>query len=103
MGDLQNPSNSPNERLRTSISSYTQSVKDGEVPEQYTPAYENWIFTKGLDMNLLKGKEWVSEESKKACTSLLEITREAIKPILFPKEAIPEAVNFCRSRKMRQS
>lgn len=98
MRDSQNSSNSPNKRLRTSYLSYSQSVKDGEVPEQYTPAYEKWIFLKGLDMNLLRGRERVSEESKKTCTDLSEITREAIQPTLFPREAIPKALNFCYSR-----
>ena len=101
-------SNNPNKRQRKSdvspnskddtYRSYSQSRKAGEVPEQYTPAYESFIFTKGLDMDVLRGKEFVSEESKKTCVSLQEITHKTIKPTVFPEEVHVKVINKCQNR-----
>lgn len=82
------------ERLR----SYSQSRRDGEVPEQYTAAYEQHILTKGLNMDLLIGEELVSEESKKLCSDLQQITQETIAPTVFPAEAIRKVINYCLNR-----
>lgn len=101
-------SNSTNKRQRTSdrsqsgkderSRSYSQSRKDGEVPEQYTAAYERHILTKGLDMDPFKGEELVSEESKKLCIDLQQITHKTIEPTIFPTGAIRKVINFCRNR-----
>ena len=97
-------SNSTNKRQRTSDGkneksrSYSQCRKDGEVPEQYTAAYERHILIKGLDMDPLKGEELVSEESKKLCINLQQITHKAIKSTIFPTGVIRKVINFCRNR-----
>lgn len=101
-------SHSTNKRQRTSdcsqsgkderSRSYSQSRKNGEVPEQYTAAYEGHIFAKGLDMGLLRGEDCVSEESKKLCVDLQQITYKAIKPLIYPKTAIRKLIDFCRNR-----
>jgi hypothetical protein len=101
-------SNSTNKRPRTSnfsqngkderSPSYSQSRKNGEVPEQYTAAYERHILTKGLDMDPLKGEELVSEESKILCINLQRITHKTIEPTIFPTGVIRKVINFCRNR-----
>ncbi|KAI9781826.1 MAG: hypothetical protein M1816_002176 [Peltula sp. TS41687] len=102
--NLMASSNSTNKRQRTSecmdvrSRSYSQSRKDGEVPEQYTPAYETHIFSKGLNMDTLRGEELISEESKQTCVSLQEITHNSIKPTIYPAAAIRKVINLCRNR-----
>lgn len=101
-------SNSTNKRQRTSdrsqsgkderSRSYSQSRKDGEVPEQYTAAYERHILTKGLDMDSFKGEELVSEQSKSLCIDLQQITHKSIEPTVFPTGVIRKVINFCRNR-----
>lgn len=78
--------------------SYSQSRKQGEVPEQYTAAYEQQILTKGLDMSRLKGQELVSEASKKICIDLQQVSHKMIGPISFPNEAIGKVIDFCQNR-----
>ena len=101
------PMPSSGKRLRTSSSpsgkdeksrSYSQSRKDGDVPEQYTPAYERHVFTKGLDMDVLRGEEFVSEHSKRSCSGLMKITRHSIKPIVFPEEHLRKVINLLGTR-----
>ena len=100
-------SNSTNKRQRTSDSqsgkdersrSYSQSRKDGEVPEQYTAAYEVHIATKGLNMDYRKGEDFVSEESRKICAELLQIKVHTIEPTAVPQEKIRDMVGDCRTR-----
>lgn len=81
--------NDKDERTR----SYFQSRRDGNVPNQFTAAYKRHILTKGLNMDLLKGKELVAEESKKLCADLQQITQETIGPTVFPAEAIRKVLN----------
>jgi hypothetical protein len=100
--------NSTNKRQRTSdrsqsykderSRSYSQSRKNGEVPEQYTAAYEVHILTKGLDMDYRKGEDFVSEESKKTCTELLQIDAHMIEPTAVPQDKIRDMVGDCRTR-----
>ena len=78
--------------------SYSQSRKDGDVPEQYTPEYERHIFTKGLDMDLLKGEEFVSEHSKQLCNGLMKIIRHSIRPTVFPEEHLRKVINLLGTR-----
>lgn len=96
MNNPRDASNNSNKTLQTS--SYFQSVKDGEVHAQWTAEYEKWIFTKGLDMDLLRGEERVSKESKRTCNSLQKITRKIINPSLFPQGAIRKVINLCCNR-----
>ena len=101
-------SNNTNKRQRTSVSSeygnnersvsYTRSRKRGEVPEQYTAAYEEYILTKGLDMGDLRGEECVSKKSEKLCVDLQKITYKTIKPIIFPNTTIRKVIELCRNR-----
>ncbi|KAI9888843.1 MAG: hypothetical protein M1814_006246 [Vezdaea aestivalis] len=100
--------NSANKRQRTSNDSqnsksersrsYSQSRKEGLVPEQYTAKYEIYIFTKGLDMDLLRGENGLSKKSKKDFTSLLKNKRNEIWPTVFPKNTIREVINDCQRR-----
>ena len=106
--NLMASSNSTNKRQRTSdcfqsdkderSRSYSQSRKNREVPEQYTAAYEVHILTKGLDMNYLKGQDFVSEESKKTCAELLQINVNTIGPTAVPQNKIGHILNDCQNR-----
>lgn len=96
MADSRNSAKSSNKRPRTS--SYSQSVKDGVVPVQYSAAYQRWIFTKGLDMDVLKGEECVSKESKAQCINLQKITLNAIQPSIFPEGSLRKVLNKCQNR-----
>lgn len=78
--------------------SYSQSRKEGDVPAQYTVAYERHIFTKGLNMDAYKGEELVSEASKNLCTDLEQISHQIIEPIIFPNEAIRKVIHMCHNR-----
>ncbi|KEF50788.1 uncharacterized protein A1O9_13162, partial [Exophiala aquamarina CBS 119918] len=65
---------SPQKRSRTT--SYTQSVKDGDAPRAYSPAFETVIAEHGLHMEVLKGRRLVSEGSKTLCQQLLQAQHE---------------------------
>ena len=100
-------SNNTNKRQRTSDRSqsgkdetprsYSQSRKDGNLPEQYTKSYEKYIFTQGLDMNYIKGSELVSPDSKAACQDLRKIECEAISPTVYSKDKILQVVYLCQN------
>ena len=106
--NLMASSNSTNKRQRTwdrsqsgkdeRSRSYSQSRKNGEVPEQYTAAYEVHIFTKGLDMDYRKGEDFVSEESRKTCAELLQIEVHRIEPTAVPQDKIRDMVGDYRTR-----
>lgn len=83
---------------KRTTSSYSQNVRDGEVLEQYTSAYQVWIATKGLDMDLLTGEEMVSQESKDLCTSLREIKHNTIGPTIFPNGAFRQLLFSYQNR-----
>lgn len=51
--------------------SYTQSVKEGLNPPQYTPEYENTLREAGIFMNQEPGLS-VSDTSQELCTTLLD-------------------------------
>lgn len=91
---LDDSQGSKDERSR----SYSQSRKFGEVPEQYTAAYERHILIKGLDMDLLNGEDLISEESKKMSLNLQQITRQIIEPTIFSTKIIRKVLNFYRNR-----
>jgi hypothetical protein len=100
-------SNKTNKRPRTSDQSssgkdekrsYNQSRKDGDVPEQYTKAYENYLFTQGLDMNIFKSRTLVSSDSKKTCEDLQNLTYEIISPTIYSSAEILQVFEFCRNR-----
>ena len=78
--------------------SYSQSRKDGAVPEQYTPDYERHIFTKGLDMDLLRGENSICKQSKESCIGLTKITRHTIMPTIFPQDRLREVINQLANR-----
>ncbi|KAI9841853.1 MAG: hypothetical protein M1837_000323 [Sclerophora amabilis] len=100
--------NSTNQKQRTSdrfqsckdvrSRSYSPSRKNGEVPVQYSSAYEVFILTKGLDMDIRKGENFVSEESRKTCTELLQIDAHIIEPTAVPQDKIRNVVLDCRTR-----
>lgn len=101
-------SNNTNKRQRTldrsqrgkdeKSPSYSQSRKDGDVPEQYTKSYEKYIFTKGLDMDDYKGEKHVSPDSKVTCKDLQNIACVAISPTVYSKVETLEVVKLCRNR-----
>ncbi|KAI9674970.1 MAG: hypothetical protein M1817_001376 [Caeruleum heppii] len=101
-------SNSVNKRQRTADGSqigkdersrsYSQSRKDGKVPQQYTAAYEEHIVAKGLDMNHRKGRDLVSEESQKTCANFLRIDVDTIGPTAVPQNKIGDIVDNCKNR-----
>lgn len=97
-------SNSTNKRQRTSDSkqetslSYSQSRKVGEVPEQYTAAYETHVLAKGLDMDYLKGEDFASKESKKTCANFLRINIKTIRLTTIPQDKIGRVIHDCRNR-----
>ncbi len=102
------PSNNTNKRQQTSDRSqsgnegksrtYTQRRRIGDVPEPYTKAYENYIFTQGLDMNDHKGGKLVSPDSKVTCSDLQRLTCVAISPTVYSKVETLEVVKLCRNR-----
>ncbi|MCJ1358969.1 MAG: hypothetical protein MMC33_008969 [Icmadophila ericetorum] len=101
-------SNNTNKRQRTldrspsgkdgDSRSYSQSRKDGGVPEQYTKSYEKYIFIKGLDMDDSKGEKLVSPDSKVTCKDLQKMTCVAISPTIYSNVEILEVVRLCRNR-----
>ena len=101
-------SNNSNKRQRTSDRSqsgndgkswsYTQSRRNGEVPEPYTKAYQNYIFTQGLDMNVYKGRELVSLESKMTRKDLRTMTCNTISPTIYSSAETLKVVELCRNR-----
>ena len=100
-------SNNTNKRPRTSdhsqsskdekSRSYSQSRKDGNVPEQYTKSYETYIFTQGLDMNYIKGRELVSPDSKGACQDLRNMECVAISPTVYSEDKILQVIDLCQN------
>ena len=78
--------------------SYSQSRKDGDVPEQYTKSYEKYIFTQGLDMDSIKGRDLVSPDSKATCKELQEIACVGIAPTVYSEAETLEVINLCRNR-----
>ncbi len=101
-------SNKTNKRQRTTDNSqsvkegkswtYAQSRRNGDVPGQYTKAYENYIFTTGLDMNEYKGRKFVSSESLETCKVLQTITCKTISHTIYSSEETVKVVEFCRNR-----
>jgi hypothetical protein len=78
--------------------SYSQSRKKGEVPKQYTAAYEVHILAKGLDMDYRRGEDFVSKESKKTCAEILQIHVHVIRPTAVPQDNIRDVVGDCQHR-----
>jgi hypothetical protein len=101
-------SNNSNKRQRTSdlsqsgkddkSRSYSQSRKEGSVPQPYSKSYEKWISVNGLDMDDFKGEELVSSSSKVTCNDLQNITREVISPTVYTDTEILEVIKLCRNR-----
>ena len=101
-------SNNTNKRQRTldrsqsgkdrKSRSYSQSRKDGDVPEPYTKAYENYILTKGLDMKDSKGEKFVSPDSKVICKDFQKMTYEVISPTVYSKAEVLEVIDLCQNR-----
>lgn len=85
---------SQNDRLR----SYTECLKNKEVPVQYTAAYQNYILTQGLNMDILEGKKLISKESEKLCVDLQKITHKTIESTTFSTEAIKDVIDSCQNR-----
>ena len=71
-------------RKRSHSSSYSQSVKDGEVPRAHTQAYERVLAENGVHMEELKGRSLVMKESKAICTQLLQSRHPEPKHTPFP-------------------
>lgn len=94
--NLMASSNTTNKRQRTLDSndprsrSYSQSRKDGKVPEQYTAAYQAHILTKGLDMDCGKGRNFTSKENRGTCAELLRIDIDTIGPTAVPQDKITD-------------
>jgi hypothetical protein len=59
------------ERASGRASSYTQSMKDGEVPTAYAPAFETHLTRSRIFMDKEQGRSFISEASKALCESLL--------------------------------
>jgi len=91
-------SSSEQSKKRPRTLSYSQSVKDGTAPEQYTPTYEKWIEGKGLFMDVIKGEESVCTKSKELCGSLQKITQKFISPSIFPKDTSLKVIRICQNR-----
>ncbi|KAL9100349.1 MAG: hypothetical protein Q9163_004262, partial [Psora crenata] len=106
--DTMSSSNRTNKRKKTSdlsqggkdvgSRSYSQSRKDGEVPEQYTAAYQAHILSKGLDMDWEKGQDFASKESKKTCAELLRIDINTVEFTAVPQDKIRGIINSCQNR-----
>ena len=77
--------------------SYSQSRKDGDVPEQYTKSYEKYIFTQGLDMNYIKGRELVSPDSKVACQELRKMECAVISPTIYSEDKVLQVIDLCQN------
>ena len=77
--------------------SCSKSRETGDAPEQYTKAYEIYILTHGLDMNNLKGKRFVSPESKEYCGQLRNTDCATISPALYSGDKILQVVDLCQN------
>lgn len=90
---LDRPESDKDEKSR----SYSQSRKDGDVPEQYTKSYEKYIFTQDLDMNYIKDRELVSSDSKVACQDLRKMECMAISPNVYSEDKIIQVIDLCQN------
>lgn len=91
-------SSSEYSKKRPRTSSYSQSIKNGTAPEQYSAAYEKWIEGKGLFMDVFLGGERVSKHSKEVCSKFQNAKQKAISPVVFSKDAILEVIRSCQNR-----
>lgn len=64
---------------------------------QPAPQYEKYIFTKGLDLNYIKGRELVSSDSKAACQDLRKMKCVAISPTVYSEDKIVQVVDLCQN------
>ena len=98
--DMKHPLSSAesSSKKKTRTLSYSQRVREGKLPMQYTGNYEKWLLAAGLDMDRIRGKDHISEESRKLCEELKTISRTTIKPIIYPSETIYRVVNQCKDR-----
>ncbi|KAI9682697.1 MAG: hypothetical protein M1829_006684 [Trizodia sp. TS-e1964] len=78
--------------------SYAQSRREGEVPQQYTKAYEIYISTMGLEMDDFKGENLVSADSKATCEDLQYIRHKSISTSVYSKAEITKLVKLSRNR-----
>ena len=78
--------------------SYSQSRREGAVPEAYSAKWQQEVLIMGLDMDYFKGDQLVSAESKKLCIDLQRITHKAIEPTIFPNKTISNVIHYCQNR-----
>lgn len=92
----QEQSDSSNKRGRET--SYTQSVKDGEVPKAHTRAFEGYISRYGIIMQDHKGRSFLSDASKGLCESMLSARYEEPPAPPFPLSRFSEVLARVRTR-----
>lgn len=92
---------SSNANKRPRPSDPSQSGMDGRSSSYHRDreaAEEKLLLTRGLVMNTFKGEDLLSEESKKLCFDLQQITQKIVEPSIFPNEAIRKVIMYCKSR-----
>ena len=91
-----------NQRLSKKISfsalSYTQSVKEGENPPPYTPAYENVLAKAGIFMHQHLGQAPISNTCQELCATLLDGEYELPEHSLFEDDMFWTTMESVRRR-----
>lgn len=72
-------------KKRPQSSSYSQRTKNGEVPEAYSPEYEQELKKNGIIMGDLEGSSRVTEDSKTMCIQMLQKTHQSPQHGAFPQ------------------
>ena len=91
-----------NQRLSKKISfsamSYTQSVKEGENPPPYTPAYENVLVKAGIFMHQHLSQAPISNTCQELCATLLDGEYELPEHSLFEDDMFWTTMENVRRR-----
>ena len=85
-----------NKKRSSSSLSYTQSVKDGRNPPQYTPGYEDVLQDAGISMNEELGQT-ISDTSQELCKVLLSSFFPPPSNSLFAGQTFPLTLDEARN------
>ena len=78
--------------------SYTQSVKEGDNPPAYSPAYEGVLAKAGIFMYQHLGHATISNTSKELCTTLLDAGYDPPEHALFQGDLYWIVLEMVRNR-----
>lgn len=78
--------------------SYTERVRNGEVPRAYTAGYEKQIAQHGIIMDEVQGKEFLTEAGKSTCEQMLSTSYDDPEYTPFPLSQFLSVWNRFRNR-----